>query len=211
MGLYDMLMIKDNHIAAAGGITAAVSRARAYLKQRGLSLPIEVEAQNLDDVREALAGVEKQGSDGLGPPVRQCTLRSIVFPMRFAFGIERSPPASVAVTALCQRSRLPLGARTQRQRKTDKNVSFSPCGPIAAVRLVRPGDANHAGQHVSRGHDRRRRPRRRPRGDGGLRERHLGKHRVRPKTMSRSVPALRANRPAYIAGRLCGARWRPYA
>lgn len=76
MGLYDMLMIKDNHIAAAGGITAAVGRARGYLKGRGLALPIEVEASTLDDVREALACVEKQGADGLGPPVRPLCAQS---------------------------------------------------------------------------------------------------------------------------------------
>lgn len=42
MGLYDMLMIKDNHVAASGGITPAVKRARDYLGGRGLALDIEV-------------------------------------------------------------------------------------------------------------------------------------------------------------------------
>jgi nicotinate-nucleotide pyrophosphorylase (carboxylating) len=55
MGLYDMVMIKDNHIAAAGGITAAVARTAAYLRDHGLTgTPVEVEAATLDDVREAL-------------------------------------------------------------------------------------------------------------------------------------------------------------
>ncbi len=48
-GLYDMILIKDNHIAAAGSITTAVERCR-----RG-PLPLEVETQTLADVREALA------------------------------------------------------------------------------------------------------------------------------------------------------------
>lgn len=53
-GLYDMILIKDNHIDFAGSITAAVSRARAS----NTSLTIEVEARNLADVAEALeAGV----------------------------------------------------------------------------------------------------------------------------------------------------------
>ncbi|GAA3915441.1 carboxylating nicotinate-nucleotide diphosphorylase [Chitinophaga oryziterrae] len=55
MGLYDMVMLKDNHIDFAGGITAAVNKTVAYLKEKGLSLQIEVETRNLEDVKEALA------------------------------------------------------------------------------------------------------------------------------------------------------------
>jgi nicotinate-nucleotide pyrophosphorylase (carboxylating) len=55
MGLYDMVMLKDNHIDFAGGITAAVNKTVAYLKEHQLSLQIEVETRNLDDVREVLA------------------------------------------------------------------------------------------------------------------------------------------------------------
>lgn len=51
IGLYDGILIKDNHIALAGSLTEAVRRARAGSKGR---LPIEVEAENLDQVREAL-------------------------------------------------------------------------------------------------------------------------------------------------------------
>jgi nicotinate-nucleotide pyrophosphorylase (carboxylating) len=49
-GLYDMVMIKDNHIAAAGGITTAVSRVRATAQ----NLPIEVEVKNLSELAEVL-------------------------------------------------------------------------------------------------------------------------------------------------------------
>lgn len=55
MGLYDMIMLKDNHIDFAGGITAAVNKTVDYLKQRGLHLKIEVETRNLEDVKEVLA------------------------------------------------------------------------------------------------------------------------------------------------------------
>lgn len=54
-GLYDMVMLKDNHVDFAGGITNAVNKTRQYLKDKQLSLPIEVETRNLDEVREALA------------------------------------------------------------------------------------------------------------------------------------------------------------
>jgi nicotinate-nucleotide pyrophosphorylase (carboxylating) len=50
-GLYDMVMIKDNHIAAAGSITEAVQRVRAGDDRRR---PIEVEVKNLDELRETL-------------------------------------------------------------------------------------------------------------------------------------------------------------
>lgn len=55
MGLYDMIMLKDNHIDFSGGITAAVTKTVAYLQQKHLPLKIEVETRNLEDVREALA------------------------------------------------------------------------------------------------------------------------------------------------------------
>lgn len=51
-GLYDGVLIKENHIAAAGGITEAVRRARAYISH---TIKIEVETETLDEVREALA------------------------------------------------------------------------------------------------------------------------------------------------------------
>ncbi|ASZ10069.1 carboxylating nicotinate-nucleotide diphosphorylase [Chitinophaga pendula] len=55
MGLYDMIMLKDNHIDFAGGITAAIEKTLAYLQQRNLPLQIEVETRNLEDVKEVLA------------------------------------------------------------------------------------------------------------------------------------------------------------
>jgi nicotinate-nucleotide pyrophosphorylase (carboxylating) len=53
-GLDDMVLIKDNHIAAAGSITTAVDRCTTYLHEHGLSMGIEVETTSLEEVREAL-------------------------------------------------------------------------------------------------------------------------------------------------------------
>jgi nicotinate-nucleotide pyrophosphorylase (carboxylating) len=65
VGLFDMVMIKDNHIAAAGGITAAVDAVRA-MNDRGLR--VEVETTDLDEVREALAaGVDRIMFDNMTP------------------------------------------------------------------------------------------------------------------------------------------------
>ena len=63
-GLFDMVLIKDNHIDFAGSITAAVERVRSS----GITLPIEVETRTLDNVREALAlGVERILLDNMSP------------------------------------------------------------------------------------------------------------------------------------------------
>ncbi len=61
MGLYDMIMLKDNHIDFAGGIEKAVKMTREYLKSNKLNLKIEIEARNLNDVKTILSvgGVDR--------------------------------------------------------------------------------------------------------------------------------------------------------
>lgn len=54
MGLYDMIMLKDNHVDYAGGIEAAITGAQNYLKATGRNLKIEVETRNLAEVDEVL-------------------------------------------------------------------------------------------------------------------------------------------------------------
>ena len=67
-GLFDMIMLKDNHIDYAGGITPAVQSARSYLKSTNRDLKIEVETRNLDEVREALdAGADIIMFDNMTP------------------------------------------------------------------------------------------------------------------------------------------------
>lgn len=53
-GLYDMIMLKDNHIDYAGGVKQAVQRTKKYLAEQNKDLKIEVETRNLDEVRDAL-------------------------------------------------------------------------------------------------------------------------------------------------------------
>jgi nicotinate-nucleotide pyrophosphorylase (carboxylating) len=55
MGLYDMILIKDNHIDYAGGIKAAITLTRDYLLKTGRKLKIEIEARNLEEVEEILS------------------------------------------------------------------------------------------------------------------------------------------------------------
>ncbi len=54
-GLFDMMMIKDNHIDYAGGIKAAIHKANEYLRFKNLDLKIEIETRTLDEVREVLS------------------------------------------------------------------------------------------------------------------------------------------------------------
>lgn len=61
IGLYDMVMLKDNHIDFAGGIEAAIDRTRNYLKEKGKNLKIEIEVRNLDELQRVLdhGGVDR--------------------------------------------------------------------------------------------------------------------------------------------------------
>src|SRR5690606_27920283 len=54
-GLFDMVMLKDNHIDFAGGVKTAIEDTHSYLKSKNLDLKIEVEARNLSEVKEILA------------------------------------------------------------------------------------------------------------------------------------------------------------
>lgn len=54
MGLYDMIMLKDNHNDFAGGIEKAITKANAYLKEKGKNIPIEIEVRNFDELNEVL-------------------------------------------------------------------------------------------------------------------------------------------------------------
>ena len=69
IGLYDMVMLKDNHNDSAGGITAAVNRTKSYLLEKRLELGIEVETRNMDEVNEVLAvgGVQRIMLDNFSP------------------------------------------------------------------------------------------------------------------------------------------------
>ncbi|MEY5036640.1 MAG: hypothetical protein RLZZ110_1657 [Bacteroidota bacterium] len=74
IGLYDMVMLKDNHNDSAGGIAAAVNRTKEYLAAKGLTLGIEVETRNMDEVQEvmALGGVQRVMLDNFTP--EQCVV-----------------------------------------------------------------------------------------------------------------------------------------
>lgn len=68
-GLYDMMMLKDNHIDFAGGIEKAIDAANAYQKAKGLDLKIEIETRSLEDVQRVMqhGGVHRIMFDNFTP------------------------------------------------------------------------------------------------------------------------------------------------
>lgn len=68
IGLFDMILIKDNHIDFAGGIPQAVVSAKQYLKEKGKNLKIEVEVRNTEEINQALeAGADRIMLDNFTP------------------------------------------------------------------------------------------------------------------------------------------------
>jgi nicotinate-nucleotide pyrophosphorylase (carboxylating) len=55
IGLFDMILLKDNHVDFAGGIGNAIDRCHSYLKDKGLDLKIEIEVRNFDELQQVLA------------------------------------------------------------------------------------------------------------------------------------------------------------
>lgn len=69
IGLYDMILLKDNHVDFAGGIDKAILRAKEYCKQKGKNLKIEIEVRNFDELNQVLAvgGVDRIMLDNFTP------------------------------------------------------------------------------------------------------------------------------------------------
>jgi nicotinate-nucleotide pyrophosphorylase (carboxylating) len=61
IGLFDMILLKDNHVDFAGGIDAAIDRCHQYLNEKGLKLKIEIEVRNDDELQQVLkkGGVDR--------------------------------------------------------------------------------------------------------------------------------------------------------
>lgn len=68
IGLFDMILIKDNHVDFAGGIKQAVDAAKKYCKETGRNLKIEVEVRNTEEINQALeAGIDRIMLDNFTP------------------------------------------------------------------------------------------------------------------------------------------------
>ena len=69
IGLYDMILLKDNHVDFAGGIAQAIQRTKAYLKEKGKDLKIEIEVRNFDELAQVMTegGVDRIMLDNFTP------------------------------------------------------------------------------------------------------------------------------------------------
>lgn len=69
IGLFDMILLKDNHVDFAGGIRSAIERCHQYLKEKGKDLKIEIEVRNFDEIRQVLeiGGVDRVMFDNFTP------------------------------------------------------------------------------------------------------------------------------------------------
>ena len=79
MGLFDMILLKDNHIDFAGGIQKAIHGVREYLKARGKELPIECEVRTLEDIDEVFAagGVDRIMFDNFTPEMTRLAVEKV--------------------------------------------------------------------------------------------------------------------------------------
>jgi nicotinate-nucleotide pyrophosphorylase (carboxylating) len=123
MGLYDMIMIKDNHIDFAGGIPQAIDRVHAYLKEKNLPLSIEIEARNLEDVKTIVAhsGVNRIMLDNFSPEQIMEALPFIPdnYETEASGGINESNLLSYAQTGV---NFISMGALTHQVRSLDLSL-----------------------------------------------------------------------------------------
>ena len=79
MGLFDMILLKDNHIDFAGGIEKAIRRVRDYLAERGRQLPIECEVRSLEDIDKVFAagGVDRIMFDNFTPEMTRRAVEKV--------------------------------------------------------------------------------------------------------------------------------------
>ena len=79
IGLFDMILLKDNHIDFAGGIEKAITRAKEYLKEKGKDLKIEIEVRNMDGLEEVMriGGIDRIMLDNFTPELTRKAVKRI--------------------------------------------------------------------------------------------------------------------------------------
>ncbi|MFP4091637.1 MAG: carboxylating nicotinate-nucleotide diphosphorylase, partial [Cyclobacteriaceae bacterium] len=121
--LYDMIMLKDNHIDFAGGIPQAIERANTYLSQLGKDLKIEIETRNLDEVRQVLetGKVDVIMLDNMRPE----TMREAVSLIGGKYKIEASGninEQTIREVAECGVDYISVGALTHSSKSMDMSL-----------------------------------------------------------------------------------------
>ncbi|WP_151087161.1 carboxylating nicotinate-nucleotide diphosphorylase [Hymenobacter baengnokdamensis] len=103
-GLFDMIMLKDNHVDYAGGVAAAIAATHDYLRRTGRQLPIVVETRTLTEVEQALAagGIDRIMLDNMPPPALREAVALVAgrLPLEASGGITEQTIAEVAATGV---------------------------------------------------------------------------------------------------------------
>ncbi len=119
-GLYDMVMLKDNHIDFAGGIRQAIEATRRYLGEQGLSLKIEVETRSLQEVEQVLqvGGIDRIMLDNMTPQQMQEAVQLINkrFETEASGGITKATIRAIAETGV---DYISVGALTHSAQSLD--------------------------------------------------------------------------------------------
>lgn len=123
IGLYDMILIKDNHVDYAGGIANAITAAQKYLAERNKKLQIEIEVRNLDELKQVLAigGVDRIMLDNFSFE----NLRAAVALIDGKFTTEASggiTEANVAEYAACGVDFISMGELTHSVKSLDMSL-----------------------------------------------------------------------------------------
>lgn len=125
-GLFDMMMLKDNHIDFAGGIENAIDAANKYQKDNGLDLKIEIETRNLEDVKRVMAhgGVHRIMFDNFTPDqiVEGVKLVNHQYETEASGGIVKETLRDYAVTGV---DFVSIGAFTHHIASLDLSLKFS--------------------------------------------------------------------------------------
>ena len=123
MGLYDMIMLKDNHIKYAGGIRAAIERTLEYLRRKKKKLKIEIEARSIDDIKEILAcgGIDRIMLDNFSPEETKIAVNMIAgrFETESSGGITLETVRSYAE---CGVNYISVGALTHHIKSLDMSL-----------------------------------------------------------------------------------------
>jgi nicotinate-nucleotide pyrophosphorylase (carboxylating) len=122
-GLYDMILIKDNHVDYAGGITKSIRSAQNYLKINQINIPIEIEVRSLDELKQVIeiGGVDRILLDNFDFP----TLREAVDLIQGTFITEASggiTEENVLDYAHCGVNYVSMGALTHSVRSLDMSL-----------------------------------------------------------------------------------------
>ncbi|SFG69775.1 carboxylating nicotinate-nucleotide diphosphorylase [Pontibacter chinhatensis] len=122
-GLYDMIMLKDNHVDYAGGVREAITATQKYLQEKGKDLRIEVETRNLQEVQEALdtGGIHRIMLDNMTPD----TMRQAVAMIGGKYEVEASggiTEETIRAVAECGVDYISVGALTHSNRSIDLSL-----------------------------------------------------------------------------------------